>query len=35
VLADLLAPVSPQPVVVDGRRLLAKDAFTRYEAIGL
>jgi UDPglucose 6-dehydrogenase len=35
VLADLLAPVSPQPVVVDGRRLLNKDAFTRYEAIGL
>ena len=34
-LADVLAPVSPQPVVVDGRRLLAKSAFTRYEAIGL
>jgi len=35
VLSDLLAQISPQRVVVDGRRLPPKDAFTRYEAIGL
>lgn len=35
VLPTLLASADPQPVVVDGRRLLPKSGFARYEAIGL
>ena len=31
----LLAAASPQPVFVDGRRMLAKDSVPRYEGIGL
>ncbi len=34
-LPDLLADATPQPVVVDGRRMLDKHAFARYEGIGL
>ena len=29
-LAALVAKVKPQPLIVDGRRMLAKDAFERY-----
>jgi UDPglucose 6-dehydrogenase len=34
-LADLVAGVDPQPVVVDGRRMLDTSRFERYEGIGL
>lgn len=34
-LPDLIARSHPQPLVVDGRRMLDKDAFERYEGIGL
>jgi UDPglucose 6-dehydrogenase len=32
---ELLAPLDPQPLVVDGRRLLDKHQVARYEGIGL
>lgn len=35
VLPDLLANVDPQPLVVDGRRMLDKSRIARYEGIGL
>jgi UDPglucose 6-dehydrogenase len=34
-LPDLLHPMADPPVVVDGRRMLDKSAFKRYEGIGL
>lgn len=34
-LPDLLKDVDPQPLVIDGRRMLDKTAFQRYEGIGL
>lgn len=34
-LDELLSDRGPQPLVVDGRRMLDKDAFERYEGIGL
>jgi UDPglucose 6-dehydrogenase/GDP-mannose 6-dehydrogenase len=34
-LPELLAGMNPQPVFVDGRRMLDKDAIARYEGIGL
>lgn len=34
-LPELLADVHPQPVVVDGRRMLDRDRIARYEGIGL
>lgn len=34
-LAELIAPMHPQPLVVDGRRMLDKSAFKRYDGIGL
>lgn len=34
-LPDLLATARPQPLVVDGRRVLDKQRFARYEGIGL
>lgn len=34
-LPDLLADANPQPIVVDGRRMLDKRAFALYEGIGL
>jgi UDPglucose 6-dehydrogenase len=34
-LPDLVARRDPQPLVVDGRRMLDKRAFARYEGIGL
>jgi UDPglucose 6-dehydrogenase/GDP-mannose 6-dehydrogenase len=34
-LADLLPRGTRAPVVVDGRRMLAKESFERYEGIGL
>lgn len=34
-LSDLLADMIPQPIVIDGRRMLDKHAFVRYEGIGL
>jgi UDPglucose 6-dehydrogenase len=34
-LPDLVARRQPQPLVVDGRRMLDKRAFARYEGIGL
>jgi UDPglucose 6-dehydrogenase len=34
-LPDLLAATDPQPVVVDGRRMLDRRRFARYEGIGL
>jgi UDPglucose 6-dehydrogenase/GDP-mannose 6-dehydrogenase len=34
-LPQLLAGRNPQPLVVDGRRMLDKRAFERYEGIGL
>jgi UDPglucose 6-dehydrogenase/GDP-mannose 6-dehydrogenase len=33
-LAELIAERTPQPLVVDGRRMLDKNAFRRYEGIG-
>jgi UDPglucose 6-dehydrogenase/GDP-mannose 6-dehydrogenase len=33
-LADMIAHRQPQPLVVDGRRMLDKDRFERYEGIG-
>jgi UDPglucose 6-dehydrogenase len=35
ILPDLIARRSPQPLVVDGRRMLDKRRFERYEGIGL
>jgi len=34
-LPDILKNVSPSPLVIDGRRMLAKTALPRYEGIGL
>ncbi len=34
-LPDLLVNLNPQPVVVDGRRMLDKTSIARYEGIGL
>ena len=34
-LPSLLRSQDPQPLVVDGRRLLAPDSVERYEGIGL
>jgi len=34
-LPDILKNVSPPPLVIDGRRMLAKTALPRYEGIGL
>ncbi|MDL2121661.1 MAG: UDP-glucose/GDP-mannose dehydrogenase family protein [Deltaproteobacteria bacterium] len=34
-LPDLLVNLNPQPVVIDGRRMLDKTSVTRYEGIGL
>jgi UDPglucose 6-dehydrogenase/GDP-mannose 6-dehydrogenase len=34
-LPDLLSGRDPQPLVVDGRRMLAKDSVARYRGIGL
>jgi UDPglucose 6-dehydrogenase/GDP-mannose 6-dehydrogenase len=34
-LADLVAEMDPQPLVFDGRRMLERDAFARYDGIGL
>jgi UDPglucose 6-dehydrogenase len=33
-LPDLLKTVKPQPVMIDGRRMLDKEAFGKYEGIG-
>lgn len=35
VLPDIVAKLDPVPVVIDGRRMLAKDSVPRYEGIGL
>jgi UDPglucose 6-dehydrogenase/GDP-mannose 6-dehydrogenase len=34
-LADLVAEMDPQPLVFDGRRMLDREAFARYDGIGL
>jgi UDPglucose 6-dehydrogenase/GDP-mannose 6-dehydrogenase len=34
-LPELLAPLEPQPVVIDGRRMLNKHSIARYDGIGL
>jgi UDPglucose 6-dehydrogenase/GDP-mannose 6-dehydrogenase len=34
-LAGLLAGATPAPLVFDGRRMLDKKAFARYDGIGL
>lgn len=34
-LPDRLAGLDPQPLVIDGRRMIPKDSVTRYEGIGL
>jgi UDPglucose 6-dehydrogenase/GDP-mannose 6-dehydrogenase len=34
-IPELLARLNPQPVVIDGRRMLDKHSVTRYEGIGL
>ncbi len=34
-LPDLLSERDPQPLVVDGRRMLPKDSVARYAGIGL
>ena len=34
-LARLIQPMKPQPLVIDGRRMLDKNAFDRYEGIGM
>lgn len=34
-LDELIAPLDPQPLVIDGRRMLNKNNFKRYEGIGL
>ena len=35
VLPDLLANIDPQPLLIDGRRMIAKDSVNSYEGIGL
>ena len=34
-LPDMLTGLSPQPLVIDGRRMLDKHSVARYEGIGL
>jgi UDPglucose 6-dehydrogenase/GDP-mannose 6-dehydrogenase len=34
-LAGLVAEMNPQPLVFDGRRMLDREAFARYDGIGL
>ena len=34
-LPEVLAQMDPQPVVVDGRRMLNKSRFAKYEGIGM
>ncbi len=34
-LPRLIQPMQPQPLVIDGRRMLDKDAFDHYEGIGM
>jgi UDPglucose 6-dehydrogenase/GDP-mannose 6-dehydrogenase len=34
-LPELLRPISPQPLVVDGRRMIDRSAVARYDGIGL
>ena len=34
-LPRLIQPMQPQPLVIDGRRMLDKNAFDRYEGIGM
>jgi len=35
ILPDLLRKRDPQPIFVDGRRMLPKNSFQHYEGIGL
>jgi len=34
-LPEIIAAMSTPPLVIDGRRILAKDSFSRYDGIGL